>query len=246
MGFSTASELPSAVREALPDPALHVFCKAANDALAAGGSEERCFGAAWSAVRSAGWRPPECGEGPWVKQHQPSGDATHVDTPLGSGRKRRRKTTNGSEASAVAAKAGGEPVELFIEVAKDDDGNPAVQEDERLAFGWLSVVEEDGQAVVDLQDHVIEPAELEKAAYGFVLDSRVAGEMHKTIGVGALVESMVFTKEKQAALGIDLGKVGWWVGFKLDSDTFAKVKSGDLRAFSIGGRGVLEDVPEVA
>jgi hypothetical protein len=49
---------------------------------------------------------------------------------------------------------------------------------------------------------------------------------------------MVFTKDKQAALGIDLGLVGWWVGFKVnDEGTRAAIKRGDLPEFSIGGSG---------
>lgn len=122
-----------------------------------------------------------------------------------------------------------------------------LDEDQRLVFGWLSVIEENGQPVVDLQDHVIEARELEEAAYDFLLNSRVVAEMHERMNVGeGMIESMVFTKQKQEALGIDLGKVGWWVGFKVDADVFAKVKSGELSAFSIGGKAVLEDMLEAA
>ena len=122
-----------------------------------------------------------------------------------------------------------------------------LDEDQRLVFGWLSVIEENGQPVVDLQDHVIEARELEEAAYDFLLNSRVVAEMHERMNVGeGMIESMVFTKEKQESLGIDLGKVGWWVGFKVDADVFAKVKSGELSAFSIGGKAVLEDMLEAA
>ena len=122
-----------------------------------------------------------------------------------------------------------------------------IDEDQNLVFGWLSVIEENGVPVVDHQDHVIDPAELEKAAYWYVVNSRVAGEMHTRFGFGeGLVESMMFTKEKQAALGIDLGKVGWWVGYRVDDAAFAKVKSGELKAFSIGGRAILENIDELS
>jgi len=118
--------------------------------------------------------------------------------------------------------------------------------DEQLVFGWLSVsVNKQGELIEDSQGDIIEPSELEKAAYDFTLFSRQAGEMHERIGIGKLVESMVFTVEKQTALGIPEGvlPIGWWVGFKVfDDETWAKVKSGELSAFSIGGRGQREVV----
>lgn len=121
-----------------------------------------------------------------------------------------------------------------------------IDEEQQIVFGWASIIEENGEIVIDTQDDVIQPTELEKAAYNFVLDARIAGEMHKLIGVGRLIESMVFTKDKQEALGISLNKIGWWIGFKIDdSVTWAKVKTGELSALSIGGAGVREEI-EVA
>lgn len=116
------------------------------------------------------------------------------------------------------------------------------KEDQRLVFGWASVIEKDGETVVDSQGDTISEQELEKAFYDFVLNARAAGEMHVRKDAGTLVECIVFTKEKQKALGIDLGQVGAWVGFKLDGNTFAKVKDGTYKMFSIGGTGVREDV----
>lgn len=112
-----------------------------------------------------------------------------------------------------------------------------MDEDQRLVFGWASVIEEDGKPVIDQQGDIISERELENAFYGFAKDARIAGEMHDRIGVGDLVECVVFTRDKQEALGIELGKVGAWVGFRLEPEVFAKVKSGEYRAFSIGGRG---------
>jgi cation transport regulator ChaB len=123
-----------------------------------------------------------------------------------------------------------EHVELEFAIAKSVP-------DERLVFGWASVVEEDGQDVIDKQGDIISTADIEKAAYDFVLNARGAGEMHERIGVGQLVESVALTREKQEAMGIKLNKSGWWLGFRVDPDVFAKVKSGELQAFSIGGSG---------
>lgn len=105
-------------------------------------------------------------------------------------------------------------------------------------FGWASVIEKDGVPVVDSQGDVISADELEKAAYSFNVRKGIAGDNHERIGVGRLIESMVFTVEKQQALGINLGKVGWWVGFHIqDADTWSKVASGEYVDFSIGGSG---------
>ena len=111
--------------------------------------------------------------------------------------------------------------------------------DQCLVFGWASVIEIDGETVIDKQGDIIPASSLEPAAYDFVLNSRQQGDMHDTMNVGRLVESFVFTHEKQAALGIDLKKVGWWVGFKVDSpELWAAHKRGERPEFSIGGAAV--------
>ena len=115
-----------------------------------------------------------------------------------------------------------------------------VDEDSRLVFGWFSIVEEGGEPVVDTHDDIILIEDLEKAAYDYVLQARVGGEMHKS-EAATLVESMVFTKAKQELLGIDLGKVGWWGGFYVyDDAVWDMVKSGERPAFSIGGTATIE------
>jgi len=119
--------------------------------------------------------------------------------------------------------------------------------DKRQVFGWASVVKtKDGEVIEDTQGDIITVDEMEKGAYSFVKTSRKAGEMHERIGVGTLVESMVFTKEKQKALGISKGSMpeGWWVGFEVDADVFAKVKDGTYSAFSIGGTGKRKEIED--
>ena len=65
--------------------------------------------------------------------------------------------------------------------------------------------------------------------------------MHERMGVGRCVESMMFTKQKQDSLGIDLGLIGWWVGFKVDDvGVWKRIKAGELPEFSIGGKASRE------
>lgn len=121
-------------------------------------------------------------------------------------------------------------------------------EDEGLVFGWANVaVTADGETVLDAHSDEIEPAGFEKSIYEFVLKFADAGTgvMHSGPPVGRLVESMYFTAEKAAALGIpaDTVPTGWWVGFKIDDpDVFAKVKDGTYPMFSIQGLAEREEI----
>ena len=117
-----------------------------------------------------------------------------------------------------------------------------VDDDKRLVFGWANIIkDEEGQLLVDRQDDFIDSEdELEKAAYQYVLNSRDGGEMHVRKGVSTMVESVVLTKEKQAALGIPEGTVptGWWIGFRVNDDrVWDQVKKGDYVGFSVHGTG---------
>lgn len=111
--------------------------------------------------------------------------------------------------------------------------------DECLVSGWGNVaVDATGNNPLDWQDDVIDVHTLEKAAINFMLDYRQSGEMHQGSSKGTVVESIVFTKEKQQAIGIPEGIVpeGWFITVKLsDPEVFAKVKDGTYRMFSIQG-----------
>lgn len=114
--------------------------------------------------------------------------------------------------------------------------------DKQLIFGWASISTEGGEDVIDKQGDIIPTAELENAAYDFVLYHRTQGDMHERMGVGRMVESMMFTVEKQQAMGIDLGMEGWWVGFKVDDPgVWKRIKEGVLPEFSIGGKATRVD-----
>ena len=121
-------------------------------------------------------------------------------------------------------------------------------EDKMLAFGWANVaVRAGGEVIEDWQQDIVEPEELENAAYNFVELYREGGEMHERGGAAVLVESVVFTEEKMQVMGIPAGTlpVGWWIGFKvLDEDVWQKVKSGEYPMFSIEGTAERVEVPE--
>lgn len=124
-------------------------------------------------------------------------------------------------------------------------------EDKHLVFGWASVsITVDGEPLEDRQHDLIEPGDLENAAYEYVLNFRDTGEEHLPgyRKKGKLVESVVFTPEKQKAMGIPAGTlpVAWWVGFKIeDEDTWQRVKDGTYRMFSIEGVASREPVDKM-
>ena len=121
-------------------------------------------------------------------------------------------------------------------------------EDKHLVFGWASVsIRVDGLEIVDRQEDMIDPDDLEEAAYEYVLNFRDTGEEHLPgyRKKGKLIESCVFTPDKQAAMGIPHGilPVAWWVGFKIeDEDTWQRVKDGTYKMFSIEGKAHREPV----
>lgn len=128
--------------------------------------------------------------------------------------------------------------EIPFEVKKADP-------DQRMIFGWASVVTKNGRLVVDSQNDVIAPEVLEKAFYDYVLYARDQGHMHSQMGVGRLIECMMFTKQKQDVLKIvikdeDGDQIeGAWVGYYVDDDAVWDAhKKGALPAFSIGGAAV--------
>lgn len=128
-----------------------------------------------------------------------------------------------------------------LKVMKSDD-------DQHLVFGWANVaIRIDGEQIVDYQEDAIDPEDLEKAAYNYVAEFGTSGEMHRRGGVGRVVESMIFTKEKAAALGIPEGILpeGWWIGFHItDDEVWEKIKSGEYSMFSIEGTAIREPVEE--
>jgi hypothetical protein len=100
--------------------------------------------------------------------------------------------------------------------------------EQQLVFGWANVAADaDGALLV------------ERAAYAFVLQFGETGEQHQGGAVGRVVESFFVTDEKLAAMGLTgadgAPKAGWWVGFKVTPETFAKVKAGAFTMFSIQG-----------
>ena len=123
------------------------------------------------------------------------------------------------------------------------------EDDKQLAFGWASVSKVGGVPVIDKQGDYIDTEDIESAAYEYVLNSRVGGSNHgrdsfdRPVKVADIVESMVFTDDKVAKMGLpDDFNRGWWIGMKIhDEDEWEAVKKGGRTGFSIHGKGVRKD-----
>ncbi len=128
--------------------------------------------------------------------------------------------------------------EIEGQILKTDD-------EQRMVYGWASVITEKGEPVVDRQSDVIEADTLVKAVNKFMENVRVGKMMHTGEQVGQVVHSMPITKEIGESLGITSDREGWIVSLKVfDDEVWDLVKSGQLTAFSIGGkakRKVIDD-----
>lgn len=117
----------------------------------------------------------------------------------------------------------------------------------RMVYGWASVVNKGGEAVEDLQGDVITSIDNLREVVHEFMASRVGKAMHEGAQVGVIADSIIFDSDLQAALGIDLGCEGWFVGYKVTDDAIWKrVEDGELRAFSIGGAGERTEIKEQA
>jgi hypothetical protein len=127
------------------------------------------------------------------------------------------------------------PYGLEGKILKADD-------EQRMVYGWASVVTEKGEPVIDRQGDVISPETMVKAVNKFMEHVRVGKAMHTGEQVGVVVHSFPITKELGDSLGIHSDREGWIVAYKVyDDAVWEMVKSGKLAAFSIGGRATKED-----
>ena len=116
-----------------------------------------------------------------------------------------------------------------------------VKKEKGLVSGWANVAKNaDGSIPLDWQGDIIDPDTLEDAAIDFMKNYQESGVCHEGSATGMVVESIVLTKDKQAAMGIPEGTVpeGWFITVQLfDDEVIEKVKNGEYTMFSIQGTG---------
>lgn len=114
-----------------------------------------------------------------------------------------------------------------------------IDEEQRIVTGPVLVPN-----VADLGNDFEFAKDIEKAAHGFMEQTRVIGEMHKIFGdIGVPVESWLTREKSVSASGKELPVGTWMLSTKIVKDeTWAKVKSGELNGYSIGFNGLRTEV----
>lgn len=110
-----------------------------------------------------------------------------------------------------------------------------------LVFGFAIVCKQDGDEYFDLQDdHIPEDAML-KAAMDFMLNSRVADDMHDGVEMGKVVFAFPLTEDIAKALDIQTRQTGLLIAMQPNEDVLEKFKDGTYTGFSIGGRRIRDE-----
>lgn len=118
-----------------------------------------------------------------------------------------------------------------IKIIKMDD-------EQRVVWGWASVATENGVPVYDVHGDHIPMSELTKASIDFMENVRVGKSLHQGDQVSSVIGCLPLSQELAKALGIESDKEGLIMGFRVhDDQTWELIKSGELPALSIGGRG---------
>jgi len=126
--------------------------------------------------------------------------------------------------------------ESYGKVTKMDD-------DQRIVYGYASVISKNGEPIVDRQGDIITAEELEKAASEFMLGERNGLTMHKGEPTTTIIHSFPMTNETKKAYEIESPYEAWLIAVKVHDDaTWAKVKEGELKDFSIGGAATRREV----
>ena len=148
------------------------------------------------------------------RKDAPTTSDVHVDVPLGSQKKKRKKKD--------------EPAEPEITLLKADD-------DQRIVYG---IVLEPN--VEDSQGDVVSKDDVEKAAHRFLYNGPKMGDQHRKLAPASVrpVESYIAPCDFE--MGGQVVKAGTWVlaTHIPDDDLWEQVKKGDKGAYSVAGTGL--------
>ena len=164
--------------------------------------------------------------------------AVHAQTAIGNQSKPKRK------APLLSGTQKPDPAEaLVVDVNKQFAKAQIVKIDETLGlvFGFAIVSKKDGADYYDLQDdHIPEDAML-KASLDFMINSRVAKEMHSGDEAGTVVFAFPLTTDIAKALEIETKTTGLLIAMRPAEGMLAKFKSGEFTGFSIGGYRLVDE-----
>jgi len=119
--------------------------------------------------------------------------------------------------------------------AKRDSIFSKFDDENRIAYGWAIVSEDNGKPYYDLHGDWIPMAPIIKASIDFMKSSRASDDMHQETKTG----EVVFCAPVTDATLVDPAhpsRKGLWIGVQInDEKVYEKTKAGDRRGFSIGG-----------
>jgi len=99
----------------------------------------------------------------------------------------------------------------------------------------------------DYDGDVISAEDIEKVAHQFNAEYRTIDEMHKSIIAAEIVESAIAWSDDMDFYGKKLKKGTWFGAIKInDPDVWAKVLSGEYKAFSVRIAGTREPIKEAS
>jgi len=114
-------------------------------------------------------------------------------------------------------------------------------EAKRISYGVVLEPDEE-----DLQGDIVDSDDIEKAAHGWMENSRRGGLMHKETVAGAkVVESFLAPAdfEFETPGGVEKVKKGSWIlGMKWPQSIWKRIVGGELTGYSVGGEGVRLDM----
>lgn len=121
-----------------------------------------------------------------------------------------------------------------------------VDEELGLVLGWAIICTIEGQQYFDKQgDHIPDYSMLD-AAVDFMLNSRVAKEMHVGDEKGVVVFAWPMTTEIAKSFGIETSQTGLMIAMKPDNpEMLEKFRDGTYNGFSIGGHRLKDHTEEV-
>jgi hypothetical protein len=123
----------------------------------------------------------------------------------------------------------GTPFQKSVEILKADS-------ELGLVFGWAIVSSENGEPYVDRQGDWIPEEAMLKRADEFACSARTLGVQHEGDDRGGVVFLWPMTPEIEKAMGIgERRRSGLMIAARPDKETLERVRSGELRNFSIGG-----------
>src|SRR6185312_6107499 len=154
-------------------------------------------------------------------QKDATASSVHVPTELANDRKKKPKATLSSGLQKPQA-----PVEVDMDKAFDKAQVVKVDETLGLVFGFAIICKQNGEDYYDLQeDHIPENAML-KASLEFMLESRVAKEMHAGDANGTVVFAFPMTSDIAKALEIETKQTGLLIAMRPGEGMLGKFKDG--------------------